>query len=57
MIRRAMIGSFTALCCASLSLAAIAADDVEARLEAMQDRMSQLEARLDATTDQLAVAN
>lgn len=57
MIRRAIVGYLVMLCWASLPLAAAAADDVEARLEAMQDRMSQLEARLDATTDQLAAAN
>jgi hypothetical protein len=40
-----------------MPVAAIAADDVEAQLEAMQKRMGELEARLDATTDQLEAAN
>ena len=58
MFMRAMIGAFTALCCFLAAVAACAADqEVEARLEAMQERMNQLEARLEATTDQLAVAN
>jgi len=58
MIRRAIIGSFTALCWFLVPAAASAADDdVEARLEAMQERMNQLEDRLELTTDQLAEAN
>jgi len=52
-----MIGLFAVLCWVSLPLAVTAADDVEARLEVMQDRMDQLEARLEATTEQLEVAN
>ena len=36
---------------------AFAADDVEAQLRAMQERMGQLEDRLEATTDQLSAAN
>ena len=58
MIRRAIIGSFTVLCWFLLPTAAFAAeDDVEARLEAMQERMNQLEDRLELTTDQLEEAN
>ena len=58
MIRRAIIGSFAMLCWFSVPAAAFATDeDVEAQLEAMQVRMSQLEDRLDLTTDQLAEAN
>ena len=58
MIRRAIIASFTAVCWVSVPLAATAAeDDVEARLEAMQERMNQLEDRLELTTDQLTEAN
>ena len=56
MIRGAMIGAFTLLCCASLPLAVAAVDDVEARLEGMQERMSQLESRLEATEDELVRA-
>jgi hypothetical protein len=51
-----MPGCFTALCWLSLPLAAGAAEDVEARLEAMQARMDRLEDRLEATTEQLAEA-
>jgi hypothetical protein len=51
-----MSGYFTALCWLSLPFAAGAADDVEARLQAMQERMDQLEDRLEATTEQLAEA-
>ena len=54
---RAMFGSFMALCWVLAPLAASAAEDVEAQLQAMQERMDQLEARLDSTTDQLAEAN
>ena len=57
MTRRAIIGSFAVLSWVSMPVAAIAAEDVEARLEAMQKRMGELEARLDATTDQLEAAN
>ena len=57
MVRRAMIGWFTVLCWVSLPLAVSAADDVEARLEAMQERMNRLEARLEVTTEQLELAN
>jgi hypothetical protein len=57
MIRRGIIGSFALLCCAGLPLAVAAADGVEAQLGAMQERMSQLEARLEATEDELARAN
>jgi len=52
-----MIGWFTVLCWVSLPLAVSAADDVEAQLGVMQERMSQLEDRLEATEDQLTVAN
>ncbi len=58
MIRRAIVGSFTMLCWFLVPAAAFAAeDDVEAQLEAMQERMNQLEDRLELTTDQLAEAN
>ena len=58
MIRRAIIGSFGMLCWFFVPAAAFATDEeVEAQLEAMQVRMSQLEDRLDLTTDQLAEAN
>jgi len=40
-----------------LSCAAAAADDLETRLGAMQERMSQLEGRLEATEDELVRAN
>jgi hypothetical protein len=52
-----MFGLFLALCWVLTPLAASAAGDVEAQLHAMQERMDQLEARLDSTTDQLAEAN
>ncbi len=46
------------LCWFFVPAAAFATDEeVEAQLEAMQERMSQLEDRLDLTTDQLAEAN
>ena len=35
----------------------LADDGVAAQLKAMQDRMSQLEDKLEATSDELAVAN
>ena len=39
MIRRAILGSLAAICWVS---SAMAADEVEAQLEAMQERMNQL---------------
>jgi hypothetical protein len=57
MIRKAITGSFVLLCWISLPAAALAAEDVEARLEAMQERMNRLEARLEVTTEQLELAN
>jgi hypothetical protein len=45
------------LCWFSIPAATFAAEgDVEAQLQAMQERMNQMEARLEATTDQLAEA-
>jgi hypothetical protein len=58
MIRRAIVGSFTVLCSFLVAAVAFTAeDDVQAQLEAMQQRMNQLEDRLELTTDQLAEAN
>lgn len=57
MSRRALMGFIAALGLASLPLAGSAADDVEARLQEMQERMNNLEARLEVTTDELAAAN
>jgi hypothetical protein len=56
MMRRTIIGSFTALCCVSLPFTVVAADDVEAQLGAMQKRMSHLESRLEATEEELTQA-
>ena len=57
MVRRAMIVWFTVLCWVSLPLAVSAAEDIEARFEAMQERMNRIEARLEVTTEQLELAN